>query len=111
MTDEWPPDESAMIREPAWLLAAVDQHLARIKGTVGTNLDRLTEVMPIITTPLTEPAPGASKEEMERWERVCDNCGTYVEEGVIFFTGSVQRTIGKMPVLIFFGCCRTCKDA
>jgi len=116
---------------PAWLIAAVDQRLALMEEAIGEtvaegiemfhaltgyrpgeDVDVVSKVMAgdIMMTPLTEPREGASKEELDRWERSCDNCGTWCPDGQLFFTGQMVRDFHGSQVIIIFGMCPLCKD-
>lgn len=87
---------------PAWLMAAIDQRIAKVDEALGSNIPEA-----IVMTMLTEPEGDNS----ERWERTCDNCGTFVPEGTEFFTGTVSGKLRTgMPIVITFGSCRACKD-
>lgn len=100
--------EDKRIQEPPWLSAAVDQRLAyMIPHLQGVDVGA------IITTPLTEPGPGSTEADRERWERACDNCGAYTPEGPTspFYTGHVERRLSTgHRAAVFFGMCQTCKD-
>ena len=94
--------------EPAWMSAAVDQRLALmaegIPAPAAGGLDGYT----VITTPLTEPPEGerATKQDSERWDHSCDNCGVLVRAGMV--TGYVERELHGRKVMIFFGSCPDC---
>ena len=93
------------LREPAWLTAKADQRLAMMIDATGDNFPQDA----IVTTPLTEPEPG---QEWEQWDRGCDNCGVYVPEGQLLWTGHVLRITPKgSRVIINFGACAACKNA
>jgi hypothetical protein len=94
---------------PAWLTAKVDQRVALILEVMGAavkGIDDYTTVM----TPLTEPAEGASPAEIQRWERMCDNCGRYCGVGEDFFTGHLVRDVEGHQVVFMFGSCPRCVE-
>ena len=90
--------------KPAWLVAAVDQRLAELKQKAVPAM-HLAGADFTLTT-LTEPPKGASEADVERWDRGCDHCGTYVPGGLHPITA--QATLHGMKVLIFGGCCEDC---
>lgn len=93
------------LKEPSWLTARADQRLALMLEKAGDNFPHGA----LVTTPLTEPEPGG---DFERWDRSCDNCGKYVAEGELLWTGSVFRVTPKgSQVIINFGACADCKNA
>lgn len=100
---------STLEHEPLWLTAAVDQRLALMKSMLPFRA--LPEGTQIIMTPLAEPAEGATRAELERWERSCDNCKVYCEPGADFFTGVVARKFHEIEISFTFGMCKRCKDA
>lgn len=93
------------IKEPAWLLAKIDQRIALFTDRMPEDL---VKPYGIVMTPLTEPRPGATVEEMERWERTCDNCDIYVPEGQVFYTGHSSRVIHGKQAIVTFGACARC---
>src|SRR4051812_4755289 len=92
--------------EPMWLKAKIDQRLALMEEHMGNAADVPAQV---VLTPLTEPAEHASKAERDRWERTCDNCGTYCPAEKPFYTGHVVRMRGEVQVIFMFGVCAPCK--
>ena len=95
-------------QEPAWLTAKADQRVALMKEAIG---DLLQPGMDMIFTMLTEPDDDASVGDYDKWDRTCDNCGTYVPPKVAgFFTGQVMREINSVPVMVHFGCCKRCSE-
>ncbi len=68
----------------------------------------IPEGYPFILTTLTEPPEGSPDEVRERWERTCDNCGTYCPDDTTFFTGSMGTTIDGVRIEITFGACPKC---
>ena len=63
----------------------------------------------IVMTYLSEPDHEPTREELDRWERTCDRCGTYVPDDGEFYTGSVLRVIEGRQVMFTFGVCAPCK--
>ena len=64
----------------------------------------------VVMLELTDPAPGVDRKV---WDRTCDRCGTYVEEGGDFYTGSagswLLSTDGRrLPAEVVFGLCADC---
>jgi hypothetical protein len=95
--------------EPAWLLAKVDQRLALMKDKLDSPEGRLAlSVMDVVLTPLVEPPEGSTKEQFERWDRTCDNCGKYCP--TTLFTGHVIRQFMGTKVNMMFGVCPECKE-
>lgn len=93
--------------EPAWLSAKVDQRIAFMLDKSGGWFPEGA----VIATPLVEPEENATKEEVDRYERTCDNCGAFVPEGTLFFTGTSSRTLASgHQVLVFFGACDQCAE-
>lgn len=95
-----------VVREPGWLTAAADQRLALMQETVPPEV--LAEDAPIVMAMLTEPSDDLDRQERERWERTCDNCGAYTPEGQVFYTGHVTRYLFGAPVMITYGACFRC---
>lgn len=94
--------------EPPWLTAKVDQRLALMVEKTGGKFPEGA----LVAMPLTEPDDGASQEEIERWDRSCDNCGKFIPLGELLYTGSLMRELESgQRVLINFGACATCVDA
>lgn len=92
-----------MVDTPAWLAAKVDQLIARVEHQIPPEAYAGALVM----LPLAEPEPGV---DFDRWDRTCDNCGTYVP-GDGFFSISSQRHLSNgTPVIITAGTCRRCKE-
>lgn len=88
--------------EPAWLTAKVDQRLALMADKMGDiNLD-----YSVVMTPVSEPREGATREEMVRWERSCDNCGLFCPGA--FYTGTTTRKGFDTQVIFTFGACPKC---
>ena len=95
-------------REPAWLVAKVDQRLALMQqATGGPGLFELDDKTVVLLT-LTEPGPGATPADFERWDKTCDNCGHYCPSSL--YTGHVTREWGKIQAIITFGVCPSCKE-
>lgn len=94
-----------VIKEPAWLLAKVDQRLALMKQVLAPAERELTNYG-VIMTPLTEPREGATAKEMAHWDNACDNCDRYVPDTIV--TGSVIRRLFGLKVNITFGACPEC---
>lgn len=96
------------IKEPAWLTTMADQRLALlVEG--GALASAEVVVANIVMTTLTEPDPSQS---IERWERTCDRCGTYVPPNADppFYTGTLSRESGGFRIYMAFGLCSVCKD-
>lgn len=93
-----------MSNEPSWLTAKVDQRLALMEDHIP--MESVGDAL--IVSMLTEPPPNATPEQMEVWERSCDNCGKHCPGD--FYTGHVSRTLHGKPVRITFGVCPSCKD-
>lgn len=92
-------------KEPVWLSVRVDQRIAFMLERTGGEFPPGA----LIATLLTEPPEGASKEEIDRWDRTCDNCGKYVPKGQTLYTGSCDRTLPSgHQVIINFGACSEC---
>lgn len=96
-------------REPSWLTAAADQRLAKMRSHGVQNDVKGMAKKPLISTPLTEPVAGATHEQYERWDRSCDNCGTFVPIGTNLYTGHVFRDLDGLQVVVTFGMCADCK--
>lgn len=94
-------------REPAWLTAMVDQHLALVADTLGDAMSGFSDFH-VVMMSLTEPAEDADADERDRWERMCDRCGRYCPPGSDFFTGTVTRDLQGTQVIVAFGVCPAC---
>lgn len=102
------------IKEPPWLSSKVDQRFALLRHRVDTDeVDADTLVMVM----LTEPPEGSSLLTKARWERSCDNCGTYcppqesADESTNFYVGHCVRRLYGAPVAFVFGTCARCRGA
>lgn len=93
------------ITPPVWLGAKVDQRLALMDEAIP---DRPKDA--IIAMFLAEPDPSATKEESDRWDRSCDNCGTYCPEGEAFYTGTLRLNHRNQRVIVTLGVCSACRD-
>jgi hypothetical protein len=94
---------------PAWLDAAVDQRLAFMLERMGGKLP--SNVADVIMTMLTEPPEGSAfgpGTVGDRWERTCDNCGTYCGDEDKFIFGVIMRWHEGTRVEITFGACANC---
>ena len=91
--------------EPAWLLARTDQVLAEMRENL--TADRLAGFKAVLI-PLFDPGPGLDEAEAERWDRTCDNCGTYCPDGTSFYVGQSQREMHGKSVILMFGSCGQC---
>lgn len=95
---------------PSWLLAKLDQRVARIEEAAGAGINAFSKAghEPVVMTPLTEPDDfGVS---MDAWERTCDNCGVHTPEGQEFYTGNAPRKLkGGQLIILTFGMCAKCK--
>jgi hypothetical protein len=95
--------------EPAWLLAKVDQRLTLMREKVGEpEVFKKLGAPDLILTPLSEPLTEPTPEQLERWDRTCDNCGKYCPHDL--WTGSVSRDWGGLQVVMTFGVCPDCKE-
>ncbi len=105
MTEE--PRRAERTQEPSWLTAKVDQRVQLLGDVVPLKV----HVIPgLIMLTLSEPPEDASQAEADRWERTCDNCGTYCPDETLFYTGVCQREKDGKQVLVAFGSCPRCKD-
>ena len=96
-----------VIDVPQWLNSQIDQRIALIEHKAAAGIKQFGDSA-VVMTPLTEPREGQAQEE---WERSCDNCGAFVPEGPLFFTGTVSaRLRSGQRVVITFGACAACKD-
>lgn len=98
---------------PPWLSAKVDQRLAlMMESTGGPEAFRqfFGNHKGVIFTPLTEPDIDATKEQMEVWDRACDNCGRYCPPGTDFYTGHVTAKHQGLTILMGFGACPECQE-
>lgn len=99
-------------KEPPWLSAAVDQRIAFMRDKMGElGWAMIRKQLALLMTPLTEPDEGSSPEEIARWERTCDNCGAFVPDGELFYTGQLVREFHGEQVILIFGVCPVCKEA
>jgi hypothetical protein len=95
------------VSDPAWFTAKVDQRVAL--ATEAARYMR-TPNEAIIMVPLTEPPPGFSQLDYDRWDRSCDGCGAYCPHPIAFFNGHRTVTNAKgLLVHLVFGLCETCK--
>lgn len=92
---------------PVWLVAMADARVAFMLDQMGG----VPAGYPFVLTPLTEPPLDHTEEQRERWERSCDNCGTYCPDGTDFLTGLIGRDIGDTRIEITFGACPECAEA
>lgn len=90
--------------KPAWLVAALDQLLARLDQTTGGALATLG--FDVVLIPLTEPPENATPQEHARWEYTCDNCGLYSKEELR--TGTVGLDHHGLQLVVGLGACQTC---
>lgn len=93
---------------PSWANHMIDQRLARIAENLPPA--SLVRVVPIIVTPLSELREEATKEEYERWDRACDNCGAYCPEPIPFYALVATRQTKGYTVQIHGGSCQKCKE-
>ena len=95
---------------PPWLIAAVDQVVARMAHQLGVPVDSTDTPLAqygLIMVPLKEPHEGATAKDFERWERTCDNCGKVcIDEP--FWSGAYQRPAWGALLLIGYGACKDC---
>jgi hypothetical protein len=96
---------TTVIREPSWLLAKIDQRVAMFADKVPADV---VTSYGVVLTPLTEPDDGATREEVLRWDRTCDNCGAFVPRGRTFYTGHAGRMLHGVQVVITYGACPGC---
>ena len=96
-----------LAKEPAWLVAMIDQRLALMEDHIGNTADVPANV---VMTPLSEPEHEMGSEEFERWDRTCDHCGRYCPEPEQFYTGHSVRVRGQVQVIFNFGVCPTCRE-
>lgn len=83
---------------PAWLVAAADQRVTLIER-------QDLPVGGVILTPLKEPGPNATLEELAKWERSCDACGADCTDA-LFWTGRLMRSTSKdQQVIMTYGVC------
>jgi hypothetical protein len=99
--------DGATEHPPAWLMAAVDQRIALMDEIAG-DLPLLAGDRTLVMTPLTEPKEGATQEEFEAWNRMCDRCGKDCR-GSDFYTGHLHRMWKGTKLLFTFGVCPECK--
>jgi len=93
--------------EPAWVTFLADQRLARILYALGGHLPP-PDQYEVVMNPLTEPDEDT---DWERWERTCDNCGTFCPEGEDFYAGVTSREHEGQQVIFTFGACAACAGA
>lgn len=98
-----------MTSAPAWVMHMIDQRLALMEHMLPADT---VAGFGVIMTTLTEPGEGADEEAYDRWERTCDNCGTYCPDDVAFFTGQLITTLDSIDakVIVTFGACERCKS-
>lgn len=103
------PRQYTNLPVPPWLQSQVDQLQARVRSQFPPGIP-LSVVFgnAIVTMPLTEPAEGSSKKQMQRWEFTCDNCGRYCPDPIPFHTGTLAQQWDGVQVLIFYGACSRC---
>lgn len=95
-------------REPAWLVAKIDQRLAFMKEmTGGIEGLALAAGARILMTFLTEPE-SESPAHYAHWEKSCDNCGKFQYFDTI--PGSAVRQVGAITVVFAFGMCKPCSE-
>jgi hypothetical protein len=94
--------EPSMMREPAWVTALADQRVAEI---AARTTPALLATYAVVLSPLVDMPDGA---DVDRWERTCDNCGTFVPEGPTFNAGMVQREAHGKQVILSYGACDPC---
>jgi hypothetical protein len=93
-------------KEPAWLLAKVDQRLALMREKLGDEGITLLGLADVVITPLTEPPENATQQQIATWDKSCDNCGRLCPTRLV--TGQVVRMLDKIQVTFFFGACPRC---
>lgn len=88
---------------PPWLRAMIDQRLSELEDYFGGKAPNV----PIVLIPLTEKPEGVDR---DYWDRVCDNCGTYVAPNTdMFWVGHVSQEWQGSQVIICYGVCGNCK--
>ena len=92
--------------EPPWLLAKIDQRVAAFKDEITAKTAVDISGYDTIVMPLTEPPEGASRRQIQMWERTCDNCGKFLPAGLN--SGHAKLEWDGVPVLVFFGACNDC---
>jgi hypothetical protein len=93
------------LKTPAWIEPMVEARMGLIDEAFH---GRVPDAYPLILMPLTEPAEGATTADFDRWERTCDNCGTYCDDSTDFYTGNVTRDYAGVQIIMTFGACSTC---
>lgn len=98
-----------------WLQGKADQVLARMReeiGKAGLTPKQALSDYNLVMMPLAEPREGASREEIERFEYTCDNCGAYCPPPFVrFTTGVLAQEIDGVRVLLSWGACVKCTEA
>jgi hypothetical protein len=101
-------EETAVtLYEPsAWMRQAVADRLTAFAPAIRETPVGTTTIILM----LTELSWGASDEAKDRWERSCDRCDTYCEDGRDFYTGSMTvRSVQGHRVSVTFGLCPACQ--
>ena len=88
--------------QPAWLTAAIDQRVAKLKHKVP--VESLADI-DVVQTTLTDPKDD-SKAAFVRWDNSCDNCGAYNPKGLK--TSVIETTVRGIPAVIIVGACKHC---
>lgn len=101
--------------EAPWLSAKVDQRVALMVEHGALDIARENGTLFVMSL-LDEGDEEMTSEELERWERTCDNCGRYIPPGATpgengFYTGYTTRTVEDVQIMLAFGVCGTCKEA
>lgn len=92
--------------QPPWLLAKIDQLVARMKESGASKEYFDTIGIEVVLVMLTEPPEGATDDEVARWEASCDNCGRWSPRDLM--SGSATRHAFGRRLLIGFGVCPVC---
>src|SRR5690348_14599182 len=100
--------DSPIIREPEWLTQVADARLEQCIAEGVKEYAKEYEQETVFTT-LTDPEEDTD-EAVERADRTCDKCGTYVEPDYQFFTGLAVRQVPdeEIKLVMAFGLCATC---
>lgn len=93
---------------PTWLMAALDQRLAKLEDCLPSEVVGLLG-FDVVTLHLTEFEEGATDDDIKKWDETCDNCGKHVPGQL--YSGRAEYVRNGTPVIIFFGCCVTCREA
>lgn len=100
---------AAITREPAWLTAAIDQDIERVKAMLAFGGITLPDSDVIMLTLGEHQTIGMSKAQFIEWDERCDGCKKYLpgfED--LMYCNVVRQWNEHTQVCITFAACLDC---